>query len=752
MRKLLILQALTILLIPSISQAALGVSPTTMFFLQSAAIQFPPNQTVSIISTAGVVPLSFATSGATWLNASLSFGNTPAILNVSVNPSGLDLGNYNATITITGTGASNSPVIINVTLQVTSASPATVNPIQLSFFFSVADPAPPSQIFVVGGPGTSYSMSAGVPWISLASANLFTPSAVTVTVNPAGLSSGVHTGIITVTHATTPPLSQIVLVNLTVSTSEGLWMTSGPLTFQHRIGNPKPETQKLSVSYIANVTFNAKANSAGWLRVDPEFGITPTTINVDVDPSALLAGTYSGTITLSADNVVPTNVKVTLTVLGSPALTALPTVLEFQVPAGGLPPPTKSVTVTSTPANNITAQVVNALWLNVTPIAGITPQTLQVGVNPIGLAPGIYRGSLVISSPGANTGGQLVSVTLTVTASEPLILAPTGFRFIATVTGPPPPAQVLSATSAWPTALAVGSTAGWLAISPPNLNTPANFSITVAPAGLPTGIHTGNIIVTAPGGVHPTQSIPVVLDLSGAVPTISQLSNGAGLLRDLAPGSTLVLYGKDLGPRDPVAARLVPGRIAETTLGGVRVLINGVPAPLLYVSATQINLVIPFEASGRPRILVEVSYQGLVSETLTLTITETAPILFTSDGSGRGQGAIVNQNGSINSPAIPSPRGSVVILYGAGGGVFSTPIPTGLVAERAGPPPLAAVSVFIGGVPANVLYAGPAPNTLSNILQFNVWIDDLMSPGPAVPVTVKIGEAFSQVGVTLAIQ
>ncbi|MBK5293990.1 MAG: hypothetical protein JJE04_20230 [Acidobacteriia bacterium] len=754
MSKISFLPALALsLLLPANSYAAFGVSPTTMFFLQTAGAQFPPSQTVSIVSTAGVVPLSVSSSGALWLNYSLSFANTPAILSVNVHPTGLDLGTYTATLTVTGTGATNSPVTINVTLQVTSAAPSTVNPAQLAFFYSVADTLPlPSQSFTIGGPGTGYSMSSGVSWISLSSPSLFTPSTVTVSVDPTGLSPGVHNGIITVTHTTIPPLSQLVAVTLNISTTEGLWMTSGPLTFQYHIGNLKPALQKLNVSYITNITFNAQANSTGWLRIEPDGGVTPTTLDVTVDPSLLLAGTYTGTITLSAINVAPTNVKVTLIVSGSPNLTANPSVLEFQVPAGGLPPPAKTVLISSSPATNITTQVVNGLWLNVTPASGITPQALSAGVNPTGLAPGIYRGSIVISSPGAAGGGQLVSVTLTVTAAEPLTITPGGFRFSATVTGPPPPAQVFSVTSPYPTGIAVATSPGWLSITPPNANTPANFSVSVTAAGLPTGIHTGNIIVTAPGGIHTPQSIPVVLDVSGAVPTISQISNGAGLLRDFAPGSTLILYGKDLGPREPAAARLIPGRILETTLGGVRVLINGVPAPLLYVSATQINAMIPFEASGRPRILIEVSYQGLLSETLTVATAETAPILFTSDGSGRGQGAILNQNGSLNSPSIPAPRGSVVVLYGAGGGIFSTPIPTGLVAEGAGPLPLAPVNIFVGGVQAAVLYAGPAPHTVAGILQFNVWIDEQMSQGPAVPLTVKIGEAFSQQGVTLAIQ
>jgi uncharacterized protein (TIGR03437 family) len=125
--------------------------------------------------------------------------------------------------------------------------------------------------------------------------------------------------------------------------------------------------------------------------------------------------------------------------------------------------------------------------------------------------------------------------------------------------------------------------------------------------------------------------------------------------------------------------------------------------------------------------------------------------LFTADRTGMGQGAILNQDASLNSPANPALRGSIVALYGTGQGETD---PDGQEDEIPGDAlatVLSPVQVTIGGQPAKLLYAGDAP-TLAGVMQINVRVPAGIKPGGAVPVVVTIGGVNSQPGVTLAVQ
>jgi trimeric autotransporter adhesin len=128
-----------------------------------------------------------------------------------------------------------------------------------------------------------------------------------------------------------------------------------------------------------------------------------------------------------------------------------------------------------------------------------------------------------------------------------------------------------------------------------------------------------------------------------------------------------------------------------------------------------------------------------------------APSIFTANASGVGQAAIVNHDGTINSASNPALRGTAIQVYATGGGQTSPPSSTGIAA--AGQANLALpVSVAVGGVNAQVLYAGAAPGEVEGVVQVNVMVPQSVAPGVALPVLVTIGSVTSQTGVTVAIQ
>jgi uncharacterized protein (TIGR03437 family) len=218
----------------------------------------------------------------------------------------------------------------------------------------------------------------------------------------------------------------------------------------------------------------------------------------------------------------------------------------------------------------------------------------------------------------------------------------------------------------------------------------------------------------------------------------------------LAPGELVTIFGSNLGPAKLTGLQLTGGRVS-TSLAQTRVLFDGIPAPLLYVQADQIGAMVPYAVGGRLDTQVIVENKGRLSPTITIPVADSAPGLFTVNARGTGQGAILNQDLTLNSASNPAARGSIVVLFGTGAGQTSPPTVDGELAGRVPPKPALPVSVTIDGRKAQVLYAGAIPGALTGLLQVNVRLPDGVRSGN-VPVLLYAGEAASQARVTLAVQ
>ena len=139
------------------------------------------------------------------------------------------------------------------------------------------------------------------------------------------------------------------------------------------------------------------------------------------------------------------------------------------------------------------------------------------------------------------------------------------------------------------------------------------------------------------------------------------------------------------------------------TLGGVRVLFDGIAAPMIYASATLVSAIVPYAVAGKRTTRLQVEYQGATSSGFDLPVADSAPGIFTMAASGRGQGAILNQDYSVNSTANPAGRGSFVMIYATGEGQTDPVGVDGLLTGATLRKPLQPVSVTIGGQQADVL-------------------------------------------------
>ncbi len=232
----------------------------------------------------------------------------------------------------------------------------------------------------------------------------------------------------------------------------------------------------------------------------------------------------------------------------------------------------------------------------------------------------------------------------------------------------------------------------------------------------------------------------------------SGVTNAASLQGDsIAPGEVITISGQNLGPGLPLGMQVVNGTVT-THLGGVRVLFNGTPGPVLFAYSNQVTAIVPFELEG-PSVSIQVEYSGITSDPVSMSVAESAPGIFTVNGSGTGPIVAWNQDGSINSSANPAAPGSVVSMLVTGGGQTTPAGIDGLI--NMNPDSLAALALpmraLIGGKPATVASAGNTVGFVAGIVQVSLVVPSDLSAG-AHMVRIYIGPGETQYDVTIAVQ
>jgi uncharacterized protein (TIGR03437 family) len=238
------------------------------------------------------------------------------------------------------------------------------------------------------------------------------------------------------------------------------------------------------------------------------------------------------------------------------------------------------------------------------------------------------------------------------------------------------------------------------------------------------------------------------IDVCGVPPALNAggITNGASFATGpLSPGEIVTLFGSGMGPV-ALANQTVNGfGLVDTTLAGTRILFDGLPAPLVYTSSGQVSAVVPYATAGQTATKVQVEYLGQPSTAASYSIAPTAPGIFKLGDAGGGVGIwVVNQDNTLNSPANPATRGSIVVFYATGAGQTNPAGVDGSVATAPFPVPTQKVSVTIGGVPATLLYQGAAPYEIAGLMQINAVVPAGLTPSDAAPLVLTIGNASSQ--------
>jgi uncharacterized protein (TIGR03437 family) len=208
----------------------------------------------------------------------------------------------------------------------------------------------------------------------------------------------------------------------------------------------------------------------------------------------------------------------------------------------------------------------------------------------------------------------------------------------------------------------------------------------------------------------------------------------------IAPGEIFAIFGNNIGPAQATAALPNASGQYPVSLLGVQVFIDGTAVPLLFVQSGEIHGVVPFGYS--PGATIDVRYLGQNAPPLDAPFSYN-PGIFTING----QGAILNQDSTVNTPSNPARQGSIVSIYATGTGPLATPIADGEITPI--PPPyivlVNAPEVTFAGAVGTVLWSGSAPGLIAGVTQINVRLPVLPAGTnlAAVPVVVIMPGVFS---------
>ena len=785
----------------------IATNVSAMTFPFQVGQQAPAAQTLKITSTTGV-PLNFTVTpsvtncGSNWLllngGVSAVSGTTDGTISVGISTTGFTAGtctgtiNVAATIASTGAAAVNSPVQIPVTVVVATTPLLVAAPASLSFSAPVnaASPVPqtialsstsPAQADVLSYQITSVSgtSSDGITWLFAGptSGTTANNNVISVNVFSSTLKPGTYNGTVTIaaTQGSTAVANSPLTIPVTLTVTSGsLTLSATSASFSYTIGGPNPATQTVTVgsSTSTPLIFTAVANTTTptpWLSVTPTSGNTSSsgTLTISVDGSKLTTpGTYNGSITVTSPGAGNSPATINVTVTVSPGTISAPTAtLSFTQAAGGPAPAAQTVNITGSPAPlNFTAAASTTpsggTWLSVTPTSGTTPGTISVSANGSGLTVGQYAGQVTITSTGANGSPITIPVVLNVIQPATATATPSSLTFNYTTGLTVPPAQTLTINSATtiPITASVQTTtaSGWLALNSTQGNAPGTFLVSVQPTNLAAGNYTGSITISSPNLIN-NLTVPVTLIVTTIPkPVITAIANAASYATGpVSPGENIVLFGTGIGPAD-LAKNGVTNNAFGTSVGNTRVLFDGIAAPILYASATQTSVMVPYEVFGRAATSVVVEFSGVQSNPISLSVAGSMPGIYTLNQAGTGPGAILNQDGlTVNGGNTPEKRGNIISVYMTGEGQTTPPGVSGAIIPAlvtALKNPILPVTATIGGLPALVNYAGSAAGLVSGVMQVNLTIPQGVTPGSSVPIVITVGTVSSQTGVTVAVQ
>lgn len=252
-------------------------------------------------------------------------------------------------------------------------------------------------------------------------------------------------------------------------------------------------------------------------------------------------------------------------------------------------------------------------------------------------------------------------------------------------------------------------------------------------------------------GTYYLDNLRALPPANASSPSVTGALNGAGFVvgAPLPEGGIASLFGSNLAAAINYASNIP----LPNSLEDISVTVNGIPAPLFFVSPLQINVQIPWNAlpsgstTGTGNIVVTAGTG--VSQAFSAPLAATAPALLTTH-SGTGQAIAINPDGSLADSTHPAKPGEVLVLLANGLGPVTPAISDGVAPGAAERNTISTPTVLIGGVSAQVQFSGLSPQFVA-LNQINVQVPSGVTPSGAVPIQIKIGGVTTSNKVTIAV-
>ena len=294
------------------SGTSFNITPGSLSFTYASGTSKPGTQNLSIASSGTALQFTATASGGNWLTVSPATGSTPTTVKVSANPTGLAVGTYKGSITITSGGASNSPQTVPVSLVVTSTTSGRLRvwpsrAVTFEYESGHGSPAPKSiRVFSRGAPLSFTAAAYGGTWLSVTPSGGTTPGTLSVSVDPTGLASGTYSATIKLTSPRSAGLN--VPVVLTVFSAD-----DGGGESESEDGSTASAESALRASPYAYDPTGTNSVAANWVDGTGAAATMPADSRVQ---GLLLSKTSAASVQAQAVVVIRNAEGITLTELG----------------------------------------------------------------------------------------------------------------------------------------------------------------------------------------------------------------------------------------------------------------------------------------------------------------------------------------------------------------------------------------------------------------------------------------------------
>ncbi|HEV2691137.1 MAG TPA: hypothetical protein VGV35_21420, partial [Bryobacteraceae bacterium] len=551
---------------------------------------------------------------------------------------------------------------------------------------------------------------------------------------------------------------------------------------------PLPARNVAVLSATDKIPFNVSVKTftgGNWLTAAPGSGTgdptaAPVNLTINADATGLAATDYYGAVTLTPTDGKHPPVSVAIILHIVPAGTAAspgvsPAGVLFFGPAGASPKAQtfamSNVTSTALAFTGVATQATS--FFDFSPKAGAIAagQTQSITVTPssAALAAGVYRGSIKLTFGDNSTQTVDVLLVLSATAGSSNIRAATGCTATKLLPVLTSIGGGFSAPVAWPTSIitqvvddcGVASNSGSVTASFTNGDPPlallniggGQWSATWVPVHTSAGSSVRADAQTLSPALSGSVQVNGQVATNPAVPIVATggvLSSG-DYIGSPALGLLVSIFGTALADGSLGNSSLP----LPTQLGSTSVSASGVVLPLLYVSDSQVNVLIPYEiAVNAPHQLI-VQRANAISVPVPISVFDSQAAILATAGNGLGQGHIykIVAGAQVLADAnSPAKAGDVLVMYTVGLGQVTPALASG------DPAPFTQLeqingtgSVTIGGVSAQVLFAGLTPG-FSGLYQVNVVVPAGIMAGNQTPVTVSVNGRAGAGNIFMAVQ